>query len=137
MADRSRPPDGRRMSRISPCHGVDDPQRQTFDFANLQPLVPRDGAPCPPHRLAAIGVTSLLVHQSMKLAARRRPRRTQVGVPETRWMYADIGFVPFRALGVRRGTTFCVAISAVVPEARWPLRVVAAAVAFSRLHTEV
>jgi membrane-associated phospholipid phosphatase len=86
--------------------------------------------------VAAIGVTSLLVNQPMKLAARRRPRRIELGVPESRWVGMPSS-ASFPSGHSASAAAFCVATSAVVPELRWPLRVSAAVVAFSRVYTGV
>ncbi len=94
---------------------LDEPLRRASDFANfskpwllvagaLAAFGGERGRRAALTGVAAIGVTSLLVNQPMKLAARRRPRRSQLGVPETRWVrYAVIRLVPFRALRVGGG----------------------------------
>lgn len=130
-----------------PTPWLDGPLRQTSDFANfskpwflvagaLAAFGGQKGRRAALTGVAAIGVTSFLVNQPMKLAARRRPRRTQVGVPETRWvsMPASASFPSGHSASA---AAFCVATSAVLPEMRWPLRVAAAAVAFSRVYTGV
>jgi undecaprenyl-diphosphatase len=86
--------------------------------------------------VAAIGVTSFLVNQPMKLAARHRPRRSRLGVPQTRWVGMPSS-ASFPSGHSASAAAFCVAVSAVVPELRWPLRGAAAVVAFSRVYTGV
>lgn len=87
--------------------------------------------------VAAIAATSFVVNQPMKLAGeRRRPQRTDWGVPDTRWvrMPASASFPSGHAASA---AAFCVAVSTSMPQARWPLRAAAAAVAFSRVYTGV
>ena len=86
--------------------------------------------------VAAIGVTSLLVNQPMKRLARRRPRRSRLGVPRTRWVGMPSS-ASFPSGHSASAAAFCVAVSAGVPELRWPLRAAAAVVAFSRVYTGV
>jgi undecaprenyl-diphosphatase len=126
---------------------LDEPLRRTSDFANfskpwlllagaLAAFGGEKGRRAALTGVAAIGVTSFLVNQPMKLAARRRPRRTQLGVPEARWVSMPSS-ASFPSGHSASAAAFCVATSAVVPELRWPLRVAAAAVAFSRVYTGV
>jgi undecaprenyl-diphosphatase len=126
---------------------LDEPLRRASDFANFsKPWLLMAGAlaafggergrRAALTGVAAIGVTSLLVNQPMKLAARRRPRRTELGVPESRWVGMPSS-ASFPSGHSASAAAFCVATSAVVPELRWPLRVSAAVVAFSRVYTGV
>ena len=59
--------------------------------------------------VAAIGATSLVVNQPMKMIGnRRRPDRDDLGVPEQRWVtHAHVDFVPVRSLRVRRSIRRC------------------------------
>jgi undecaprenyl-diphosphatase len=87
--------------------------------------------------VAAIGLTSLVINQPMKLLQRRpRPDRLVLGVPESRWvsMPASTSF-PSGHSG--SAAAFAVAVGHLLPEARWPLRAAAATVAFSRVYTGV
>jgi undecaprenyl-diphosphatase len=86
--------------------------------------------------VAAVGVTSFLVNQPMKLAARHRPHRSGLGVPETRWVGMPSS-ASFPSGHSASAAAFCVAVSRAVPELRWPLRAAAATVAFSRVYTGV
>ena len=67
---------------------------------------------------------------------RGRPQRAQLGVPETRWVRMPTS-ASFPSGHSASAAAFCVAVGAVVPELRWPLRVAAAVVAFSRVYTGV
>jgi membrane-associated phospholipid phosphatase len=87
--------------------------------------------------VTAIGVTSFVVNQPMKLAGdRRRPHRTHLGVPESRWVDMPSS-TSFPSGHSASAAAFCVAVGDVVPELRWPLRAAAAVVAFSRVYTGV
>ena len=125
----------------------DEPLRRASDFANfskpwllvagaLAAFGGERGRRAALTGVAAIAGTSFLVNQPMKLAARRRPRRTQLGVPEARWVSMPSS-ASFPSGHSASAAAFCVATSAVVPELRWPLRVAAAVVAFSRVYTGV
>ena len=130
-----------------PTPWLDEPLRRTSDFANfskpwflvagaLAAFGGEKGRRAAITGVAAIGVTSFLVNQPMKLAARRRPQRSQHGVPETRWVSMPSS-ASFPSGHSASAAAFCVAVSAGVPELRWPLRVAAAVVAFSRVYTGV
>ena len=130
-----------------PTPWLDETMRRTSDFANfskpwflvagaLAALGGEKGRRAAITGVAAIGVTSFLVNQPMKLVARRRPQRSRHGVPETRWVGMPSS-ASFPSGHSASAAAFCVAISAVVPELRWPLRVAAGAVAFSRVNTGV
>jgi undecaprenyl-diphosphatase len=86
--------------------------------------------------LAAIGLTSLLVNQPMKLIERRRPDRTQEGVPESRWVRMP-GSASFPSGHSASAAAFAVSVGQVVPRLKLPLRVAAVIVAFSRVYTGV
>lgn len=87
--------------------------------------------------VAAIGLTSLVVNQPMKLARRRlRPDRTLLGVPETRWVTMPSS-TSFPSGHSASATAFAVAVGHLVPAARWPLAAAASTVAFSRVYTGV
>jgi membrane-associated phospholipid phosphatase len=86
---------------------------------------------------AAIGVNSAIVNLPMKLASRReRPDRVGAGVPEGRWvdMPASTSFPSGHSAS---GFAFAGAVAATLPVAGVPLRGLAAAVAYSRVHTGV
>jgi membrane-associated phospholipid phosphatase len=87
--------------------------------------------------LAAIGLNSLLVNQSIKRAgARRRPNRTQLGVPENRWVRMPLS-TSFPSGHAASASAFAVSVGRVLPGLRLPLRVAAVIVAFSRVYTGV
>jgi membrane-associated phospholipid phosphatase len=86
--------------------------------------------------LAAIGLTSSLVNQPMKLIQRRRPNRTQEGVPESRWVRMPES-ASFPSGHSASAAAFAVSVGQVVPRLRLPLRVAAVIVAFSRVYTGV
>ena len=128
--------------------GLDRPLRQVSDFANFsKPWLliaaalalfggPR-GRRAAVTGAVAIGLTSLVVNQPMKLLAeRRRPDRMQLGVPESRWvpMPSSTSFPSGHAASA---AAFAVSVGDVLPKLRLPLRAAAAVVAFSRVYTGV
>ena len=87
--------------------------------------------------LASVGVTATLVNVFMKpLGRRRRPDRVAQGIPEAR-------HVPMpRSSSLPSGHSaaafaFATGVGQVHPQAAAPLRVMAAVVAYSRVHTGV
>lgn len=87
--------------------------------------------------VSAIGLTSLVVNQPMKLAGERgRPQRAQLGVPETRWVDMPSS-ASFPSGHSASAAAFAVAVGTVVPRLRVPLRAAAAVVGFSRVYTGV
>lgn len=87
--------------------------------------------------LAAIGATSLVVNQPMKLAgARHRPDRDGVGVPQQRWVRMPSS-TSFPSGHSASGAAFAVAVGDVLPALRQPLRAAAFIVGFSRVYTGV
>jgi membrane-associated phospholipid phosphatase len=87
--------------------------------------------------LAAIGLDSLLVNQSMKRAgSRRRPNRAQLGVPENRWVRMPLS-TSFPSGHSASAAAFAVSVGGVLPGLRLPLRAAAMVVAFSRVYTGV
>jgi len=87
--------------------------------------------------LAAVGVTSLVVNQPMKVAGERhRPDRDGVGVPQNRWVRMPSSTsLPSGHSG--SAAAFAVAVGDILPALRVPLRVSASMVAFSRVYTGV
>jgi membrane-associated phospholipid phosphatase len=86
---------------------------------------------------AAIGVSSALVNLGIKpLYDRRRPDRTGQGVPESRQvtMPASTSFPSGHSAS---GFAFASAVGRELPWLSLPLRFLAAAVAYSRVHTGV
>ena len=87
--------------------------------------------------VAAIGLTSLVVNQPMKLAGRRgRPDRTGMGVPENRWVRMPTS-TSFPSGHSASAAAFVVAVGDVLPQLNVPLRFAATVVAFSRVYTGV
>ena len=127
---------------------LDEPLRLASDFANFSKpwfLVAgclalfggRRGRRAALTGIAAIGATSLLVNQPMKLAgARRRPDRDGVGVPEQRWVRMPSS-TSFPSGHSASAAAFAVAVGDVLPALRRPLRGAAFIVAFSRVYTGV
>ncbi len=130
-----------------PTPWLDKPLRSSSDFANfskpwfvvagaLAAFGGDRGRRAALTGVAAIGVTSFMVNQPMKLARRRRPHRALLGVPETRWVGMPSS-ASFPSGHSASAAAFCLAVGAIVPELRWPLRVAAGTVAFSRVYTGV
>jgi membrane-associated phospholipid phosphatase len=127
---------------------LDEPLRLVSDFANFSKpwfLVAgglalfggSQGRRAALTGLAAIGATSLLVNQPMKLAgARRRPDRDGVGVPEQRWVRMPSS-TSFPSGHSASAAAFGVAVGDVLPALRRPLLGAAFIVAFSRVYTGV
>jgi len=87
--------------------------------------------------VAAIGLTSLVVNQPMKLAGRRaRPDRTGMGVPENRWVRMPTS-TSFPSGHSASAAAFVVAVGDVLPQLNVPLRFAATVIAFSRVYTGV
>jgi undecaprenyl-diphosphatase len=127
---------------------LDRPLRRVSDFANFsKPWLliaaalalfggPR-GRRAAVTGVAAIGVTSFVVNQPMKLAGeRRRPDRTQLGVPESRWVPMPSS-TSFPSGHSASAAAFAVSVGEVMPKLRRPMRAAAAVVAFSRVYTGV
>jgi membrane-associated phospholipid phosphatase len=87
--------------------------------------------------LAAIGLTSFVVNQPMKLVGvRRRPNRMQLSVPESRWVPMPSS-TSFPSGHSASAAAFAVSVGDVLPRLRLPLRGAATIVAFSRVYTGV
>jgi membrane-associated phospholipid phosphatase len=87
--------------------------------------------------LTAIGATSLVVNQPMKMAgARIRPDRDGVGVPQQRWVRMPSS-TSFPSGHSASAAAFAIAAGDVLPALRLPLRAAASVVAFSRVYTGV
>ena len=87
--------------------------------------------------VAAIGLTSFVVNQPMKLAGeRRRPQRTHLGVPEKRWVRMPSS-ASFPSGHSASAAAFGVAVGTALPQLKVPLQGAAAVVAFSRVYTGV
>jgi undecaprenyl-diphosphatase len=87
--------------------------------------------------VAALGLTSLLVNQSIKLISeRRRPDRAEHSVPRSRWVRMP-GSDSFPSGHSASAAAFAVSVGDLLPPFRVPLRAAAAIVAFSRVYTGV
>ncbi len=87
--------------------------------------------------VAAIGANSALVNLPMKVASgRQRPDREGAGVPSARWvtMPASTSFPSGHSASA---FAFAAAVGGELPALAVPLRALAAAVAYSRVHTGV
>jgi membrane-associated phospholipid phosphatase len=127
---------------------LDEPLKVVSDFANfskpwflvsgfLAVLGGGRGRRAALTGLAAIGATSLLVNQPMKIAGERhRPDRDGVGVPQQRWVRMPSS-TSFPSGHSGSAAAFAVAVGDVLPTLRVPLRVSASVVAFSRVYTGV
>jgi membrane-associated phospholipid phosphatase len=127
---------------------LDRPLRRVSDFANFSKpwfLIavslavfggPR-GRRAAVTGVAAIGVTSFVVNQPMKIVGDRgRPDRTRLRVPESRWVKMPSS-TSFPSGHSGSAAAFAVAVGDVLPRLRLPLRTAAAIVAFSRIYTGV
>ncbi|MDO8185618.1 phosphatase PAP2 family protein [Conexibacter sp. JD483] len=88
------------------------------------------------HGLAAIAVTSTVVNQGMKRLGRRRPDRARLHVPEARHVPMPDS-TSFPSGHAAAAFAFATGVGHVLPGAAVPLRGLAAAVAWSRIHTGV
>ena len=85
--------------------------------------------------VAAVGVNSVLVNLPMKLASgRARPDREGAGVPAQRWVSMPTS-TSFPSGHSASGFAFAGAVAGSMPGLAVPLRGLAAAVAYSRVHT--
>jgi membrane-associated phospholipid phosphatase len=127
---------------------LDGPLRRVSDFANFSKpwflvagVLALFGGPQGRRAgltgVAAIGVTSFVANQPMKLLGeRRRPDRTQLGIPERRWVQMP-STTSFPSGHSASAAAFAVSVGEVVPGLKLPLRAAAAVVAFSRIYTGV
>ena len=127
---------------------LDRPLRRLSDFANfskpwlliaaaLALFGGSQGRRAAVTGIAAIGATSFVVNQPMKLAGdRRRPDRTRLGVPESRWVPMPSS-TSFPSGHSASAAAFAVSVGDVLPKLRLPLRIAATVVAFSRVYTGV
>ncbi len=85
----------------------------------------------------AIGVNSVVVNLPVKHAARRaRPDRAAVGVPVERWVEMPTS-TSFPSGHAASAFAFTTAVAGSLPAIGFPLRGLAATVAYSRVHTGV
>jgi membrane-associated phospholipid phosphatase len=87
--------------------------------------------------VAAIGVNSAIVNLPMKVASgRQRPDREGAGVPSERWVRMPAS-TSFPSGHSSSAFAFASAVGSELPALAVPLRALAAAVAYSRVHTGV
>jgi undecaprenyl-diphosphatase len=87
--------------------------------------------------LAAVGATSLVVNQPMKLIGERhRPDRDGLGVPQERWVTMPSS-TSFPSGHSASAAAFAVAVGDLLPALKLPLGGAASVVAFSRVYTGV
>lgn len=87
--------------------------------------------------LAAVGTTSLVVNQSIKLIGERhRPDRDGLGVPHERWVTMPSS-TSFPSGHSASAAAFAVAVGDLLPALKLPLCCTASVVAFSRVFTGV
>lgn len=87
--------------------------------------------------LAAVGATSLVVNQPMKMIGERhRPDRDGLGVPQQRWVTMPSS-TSFPSGHSASAAAFAVAVGNLLPVLKLPLRGAASVVAFSRVYTGV
>ena len=87
--------------------------------------------------LVAVGINSAIVNLPMKFASKReRPDRESAAVPPTRWVQMPTS-TSFPSGHSASGFAFAGAVAGSMPGLGVPLRGLAAAVAYSRVHTGV
>ncbi len=89
------------------------------------------------HGLASVTVTATIVNLAVKpLTSRRRPDRVAEGVPADRHVRMPVS-TSFPSGHAAAAFAFAAGVGHVMPVAAIPLRPLAAAVAYSRVHTGV
>ncbi len=132
----------------TPTPTLDEPLRRLSNLANnsqvwfgiagaLFAFGGRTGRRAAATGAAAIAVNSALVNLPMKFATRRaRPDRVGAGVPAERWVPMPES-TSFPSGHSASGFAFAAAVAGSMPGLAVPLRGLAAAVAYSRVHTGV
>jgi undecaprenyl-diphosphatase len=132
----------------TPMPTLDEPLRRLSDLANNSKLWlaiagglfvfgGRTGRRAAVTGAAAIGLNSAIVNLPIKSVSRRtRPDRDGVGVPSQRWVDMPTS-TSFPSGHSASGFAFATAVSQTMPLAGVPLRGLAAAVAYSRVHSGV
>jgi undecaprenyl-diphosphatase len=127
---------------------LDEPLRRVSGFANFSKpwfitagLLALFGGPHGRRAaltgLAAVGATSLVVNQPMKMIGERdRPDRDGLGVPQQRWVSMPSS-TSFPSGHSASAAAFAVAVGNLLPALKVPLRAAASVVAFSRVYTGV
>lgn len=97
----------------------------------------RKGRRAAAYGLASVTVTATVVNLAVKpLTSRRRPDRMAEGVPEGRHVRMPVS-TSFPSGHTAAAFAFATGVGHVMPLAAVPLRLLAAAVAYSRVHTGV
>jgi len=132
----------------TPAPTLDRPMRRLSDAANWSRLWlaiggamalagSRAGRRAAGSGIVALAVDSAVVNIGFKVAARRgRPDRDLAGVPEVRWVPMPHS-ASFPSGHTASGFAFATAVAQILPAAAAPLRMLAAAVGYSRVHTGV
>ena len=132
----------------TPTPTLDEPMRRLSGLANgsklwlgvagaLFVLGGRSGRRAAVTGLVALGVDSAIVNLPMKFSSgRARPDRETVGVPVQRWVPMPSS-TSFPSGHSASGFAFAGAVAGSMPGVAIPLRGLAAAVAYSRVHTGV
>jgi undecaprenyl-diphosphatase len=132
----------------SPTPTLDEPLRRLSGLANhsklwlgaagaLFVLGGRTGRRAAVTGVVAVGINSALVNLPMKFASgRERPDRDSAGVPEERRVPMPTS-TSFPSGHSASGFAFAGAVAGSIPGLAVPLRALAAAVAYSRVHTGV
>jgi membrane-associated phospholipid phosphatase len=137
-----------RAIATTPTPTLDEPLRRLTNLANNSTLWlgiagalfvfgGRTGRRAALTGVAAIAVNSAIVNLPMKYAAdRTRPDREGAGVPEARWVRMPTS-TSFPSGHSASAFAFSSAVAGTAPAVSVPLRGLAAAVAYSRVHTGV
>lgn len=132
----------------TPTPTIDEPLRRLSGIANgsklwlgvagaLFVLGGRSGRRAAITGVVALGIDSAFVNLPIKSASRRaRPDREQAGVPEQRWVPMPTS-TSFPSGHSASGFAFAGAVAGTMPGLAVPLRGLATAVAYSRVHTGV
>ena len=132
----------------TPTPSIDEPLRRLSNLANNSKLWlaiagglfvvgGRAGRRAALTGAAAIAINSAVVNIPVKYASRRaRPDRPGIGVPEQRWVDMPTS-TSFPSGHSASGFAFASAVAATMPVAAVPIRGLATAVAYSRVHTGV
>jgi undecaprenyl-diphosphatase len=137
-----------RAIAATPTPSLDEPLRRLTGFADrsklwlvsagvLAALGGRPGRRAAAAGVAALAANSAIVNVPLKLAGRRtRPDRDAAQVPAAR--YVEMPLTPsFPSGHAAAGFAFAAAVADPLPIASAPLRLLASAVAYSRVHTGV
>ena len=125
----------RAMSQLS--HAANYSRLSIISAAALALIGGRTGRGAATSGLASVGLTSGVVNIAVKpLSRRRRPDRDDQRVPSTRHVRMP-GSTSFPSGHAAAAFAFATGVGSTMPRAAIPLRVLAALVAYSRVHTGV